>query len=234
MSLPIITIRPEPGCAATVAAARALGLEAHGFPLFATRALAWEPPDPAQVDALLIGSANAPRLAGAALARYAGKPAYAVGEATARAAREAGLQIAAIGSAGSNGGLGEMLGGIAPAHRRLLRLAGRERVELVPADGITLTERVVYASEPQPIPEALARLLSTRALPRVLVLLHSAEAARHFAAECDRLGIARARIHLVALGPRIAAAAGQGWSAIATAEQASDQALLALCQRLCQ
>ena len=230
MSLPIITIRPEPGCAATVAAARALGLEAHGFPLFATRALAWEPPAPEAVDALLIGSANAPRLAGAALARYAGKPAYAVGEATARAAREAGLEIAAIG----NGGLGEMLGAIAPAHRRLLRLAGRERVELVPADGITLTERVVYASEPQPIPEALARLLTAHALPRMLVLLHSAEAARHFAAECDRLGIARARLHLVALGPRIAAAAGQGWAAIATAEQASDQALLALCQRLCQ
>ena len=230
MSPPLIVIRPEPGCAATVAAARALGLEAHGFPLFATRALAWEPPEPEAVDALLIGSANAPRLAGVALARYAGKPAYAVGEATARACREAGLEIAAIGG----GGLGAMLGGIAPAHRRLLRLAGRERVELVPADGITLTERVVYASEPQPIPEALDRLLTARALPRVLVLLHSAEAARHFAAECERLAIARARLQLVALGPRIAAAAGTGWAAIATAEQATDQALLALCQRLCQ
>ena len=239
MNLPVIIIRPEPGCAATVASARALGMEAHGFPLFDVRPLAWDAPDPAAVDALLIGSANAPRHAGPNLAPYAGKPAYVVGEATGEAARAAGLTIAAIGE----GGLASLMGAIAPQHRRLLRLSGRERVDLVPPADIAISERVVYASEPQPLPAALARLLSTHALPRCLVTVHSAEAARHFAAECDRLGLDRARIHLVALGPRIAAAAqeaaGSGgvdgsWVGISTADQPSDAALLALCQRLCQ
>ena len=230
MSLPVIVIRPEPGCAATVAAARMVGLEAHGFPLFAVHPLPWDAPDPATVDALLIGSANAPRHAGAGLARYAGKPAYVVGEATAEAARAAGLAIAATGE----GGLANLMGGIAPAHRRLLRLGGRERVGLVPGDGITLTERVVYASDAQPLPAALARLLTAHALPRSLVLLHSAEAARHFSGECDRLGLPRTRMHLVALAPRIAAATGGGWADVSIAPQPSDAALLALCQRLCE
>ena len=239
MSLPVIIIRPEPGCAATVAGARALALEAHGFPLFAVRPLAWDAPDPATVDALLIGSANAPRHAGANLSLYAGKPAYVVGEATGEAAQAAGLIIAASGE----GGLASLMSAIAPQHRRLLRLSGRERVDLVPPSDIAITERVVYASEPQPLPAALARLLSTHALPRCLVAVHSAEAARHFAAECDRLGLDRGRIHLVTLGPRIAATAqasaddGRGnrdWAGISTAEQPRDAALLALCRRVCQ
>ena len=230
MSLPVIVIRPEPGCAATVAAARAAGLEAYGFPLFAVCPVAWEPPDPASIDALLIGSANAPRHAGAALAPYAGKPAYVVGAATAEAAREAGLVIAATGA----GGLASVMASIAPEHRRLLRLSGRERVDLVPGDGVSLCERVVYASEPQPMPAPLARLLLTHALPLCLVLLHSAEAARHFAAECDRLDLPRGRIHLVTLGPRIAAATGKGWAQVSVAEVPNDAALLALCRHLCQ
>lgn len=234
MTLPVIVIRPEPGCAATVAEARALGLEAHGFPLFAVRPLAWDAPDPAGVDALLIGSANAPRHAGPALALYADKPAYAVGEATAEACRAAGLSVAATGSATHNGGLQALLEAIAPAHRRLLRLAGHERVDLVPPESIALAERVVYAAEAQPLPEALARLLTVRALPQSCVLLHSAEAARHFATEVDRLAIPRARIHLVALAPRIAAVAGEGWASLATASETTDQALLALARRLCQ
>ena len=107
-------------------------------------------------------------------------------------------------------------------------------MDLVPGDGTTLTERVVYASESLPIPVDLARLLATHALPKTIVLLHSAEAARHFAAECARLGLARGRIHLAVLGPRIAAAAGDGWAQISTATQPTEAALLALCRQLCQ
>lgn len=230
MSLPVIVIRPEPGCAATVAEARAMGMEAHGFPLFEVRALPWDTPDPARVDALLIGSANAPRHAGPALALYADKPTYAVGDITAQACRQAGLSVAVTG----HGGLQSLLESITPAHRRLLRLSARERVDLVPPDGIALMERVVYASEPQPLPDALARLLTARALPASLVLLHSAEAARHFGHECDRLGIARSRIRVAVLAPRIAAAAGEGWADVAIAHDRTDQALLALARAMCQ
>ena len=80
---PLIVIRPQPGCDASVAAARAFGLVAQGHPLFEVRPLEWDAPDPASFDALLIGSANALRHGGAALAQYRGRPAYVVGETTA-------------------------------------------------------------------------------------------------------------------------------------------------------
>lgn len=227
MTTPVILLRPEPGNAASLAAARALGLEAHGFPLFAVEPVAWQAPDPAAIDALLIGSANAPRHAGPALAAFAGKPAYAVGQTTAEACRHAGLKVIATGS----GGLQTLLGQLAPSHRRLLRLAGAERVELAPPPGVRIIEHIAYASQPQPIAAPLAKLLATR---HPIVLLHSAEAARHFAAECDRLALARQPIRLAALGPRIAQAAGAGWAALHTAPAATDQALLALAQQLCQ
>jgi hypothetical protein len=58
----------------------------------------------------------------------------------------------------------------------------------------------------------------TQALPGFVLLLHSAEAARHFIAETDRLKIARDRIHAIAIGPRVATAAAQGgWASLATA-----------------
>ena len=227
MTTPVIILRPEPGNAASLAAAHALGLKAQGFPLFATEPVPWQAPDPASVDALLIGSANAPRRAGPQLNAYAGKPAYAVGEATAGECRKAGLEVIATGS----GGLQAMLGQLNSTHRRLLRLAGAERVDLSPPAGVTILERVAYASCAQPFPPALAELLA-KAHP--LVLIHSAEAARHFAAECDRHGLPRAHIRLAALGPRIAEAAGKGWKALDIAPAANDQALLALAGQLCQ
>jgi uroporphyrinogen-III synthase len=229
VTAPLLILRPEPGASATLAAATAAGIDAWCFPLFAVEPVAWDAPRPDEIDALLIGSANAVRHAGSALSQYAGKPAYVVGERTAAAARAAGFTVAATGE----GGLAPVLAR-APAGSRLLRLAGRERIELAPPPGVTFVERTVYASEPQPLSRECARLLKAHALPRVVVLLHSAEAARHFAAECDRLAISRARIALAALGPRIAAAAGEGWAMIATAQKAEDGALLVLADQLCQ
>ena len=224
--LPVLVIRPEPGGAATVRAARAMGLEAHGFPLFAIQPLVWQVPPADSFDALLIGSANALRHGGAALAAWRGKPVYAVGETTAAAARAAGLAIAATGE----GGLQQLLAQIAPQHRRLLRLAGRERIDLAVPPGLNLTEREVYASEPVAAPRELSERLGAGGI----VMLHSREAALHFAAECDRLGIARPKLAIAALGPRIAAAVGAGWARVASAPGPSDQALLALASRMCQ
>lgn len=223
---PVIVIRPQPGCDASVAAARALGLDAHGFPLFEVRAVAWDPPPADHFDAVLLGSANAPRHAGPALAAYAGKPAYAVGATTAEAARDAGLDVVATGM----GGLKAVLASVHPEHRRLLRLSGRERVTLTPPRGVSIQERVVYASEPLPLPPELKALLRQPAL----VLLHSAEAAHHFAAQCDEQGIARTGVALAALGPRVARAAGNGWTALRCAQEPSDAALLALAREMCQ
>ncbi len=226
----MVIVRPEPGSTATLADARAAGLEAVSYPLFAVRPLPWVAPQPATFDALLIGSANSLRHGGQGLVSYKGKPAYAVGRTTAQAAAAAGLRVVACGS----GGMQALFAELVPDHRRLLRLAGRARVTLVPPPGVTVIEQVVYDSIAVPMPRDLARLLTTQALAGAVVLLHSAEAAQHFADECSRLRIPRGRLRLAGLGPRIAAAAGSGWADVAIAERPDDTALLALTGQLCQ
>lgn len=223
--IPLIVIRPQPGADATAAAARDLGLDPRVFPLFEVAPVAWQAPDPAEIDGLLIGSANAIRHAGPALALFRGKPVHAVGQATAAAARAAGLTVAAAGTGGLDGVLAEVTGAA-----RLLRLAGREHVTLTVPPGVTLVERIVYASEPRPVAPELAALLRAPAA----VLLHSATAAKHFVAECDRLEIDRSRIALATIGPRVTAACGKGWAKVATAARPDDAALLAQARHLCQ
>jgi uroporphyrinogen-III synthase len=223
---PLLIVRPEPGASATLRAAHAMGPEAHAFPLFAVHPLDWEPVAPDTFDALLLGSANVLRHGGPDLARYRGKPAYAVGGTTAKAARDAGFDVVATG----RGGLQSMLAQLNADHRHLLRLAGREHVSLTLPDGVTMTTREVYASDPLPFPDALTALLAKPAV----VLLHSGEAASHFAQCCDRAGIDRGQITLAAIGPRVAARAGTGWADLRSASEPSDAALLAMASQMCQ
>jgi uroporphyrinogen-III synthase len=222
--IPLIVIRPQPGADGTVAAAARMGIQAHAVPLFDSAPVAWDPPEPRESDALLVGSANAVRQAGVGLLPFADKPAYVVGLATAEACREAGLTVAATGSCG----LQAVLDRVGPC--RLLRLAGREHVPLTTPPGVKLSERIVYASNPRPMPAELAQIL---ALPCV-VMLHSALAAEHLAAECVRLGIEREHIRLATIGRRVTDAAGSGWAQVATAVIADDAALLAQAVQLCQ
>ena len=92
-----------------------------------------------------------------------------------------------------------------------------------------MTELTVYAARALPLSAGLERLLAAPAV----VALHSAEAARHFAAELDRLGLARARLALAVIAPRVAAAVGDGWRVVATAAAPSEAALLAKARDLC-
>src|SRR5687768_7259243 len=124
MSVPVVAIRPEPGCSATVSAGLAQGLPMIGCPLLRIASRPWTPPPPEEVDGLLLGSANAVRHAGPAMSAFRDKPIYAVGEATAAAAQEAGLTVAAVGQ----GGLQAVLDTLVRPPLRLLRLAGEEHV----------------------------------------------------------------------------------------------------------
>lgn len=224
--VPLIVIRPEPGCSATVAAGRAAGLDVHGHPLFAIRPRSWQTPDPAQFDALLAGSANVFRHGGPGLAGLKRLPVYAVGETTAAAARAAGFAVAAVGS----GGLQGVLDSVVPSPARLLRLAGDERVPLHLPPGLRMEERVVYASETQTMPPELIDRLRAPAI----IAVHSAEALRHLTAQCVSHGIRRAPLRIAALGQRIAQAAGDGWGEVAVAALPHDTALLALARQMCQ
>jgi uroporphyrinogen-III synthase len=220
----LLALRPQPGLAATLEKARALGLAITGCALSEIRAAAWDCPDPARYDGLLIGSANAILHGGEGLSRLTALPVFAVGEATAAAARAAGFTVAMVGSGGLQGVLDAIPG---PAH--LLRIAGEERTVLTPPPGVTFDEVIAYRSVSLPLDPALPVLASGE----VLALLHSAATARHFAEECARLGVARGRITLAALGPRIAAAAGEGWQAVHCAASPDEASLMQLAFDLC-
>jgi uroporphyrinogen-III synthase len=221
----LLALRPEPGLSATLEKARAAGLAITGCALSEIRPVAWDCPDPARYDGLLIGSANAILHGGAVLEWLKDKPVYAVGEATADAARTAGLAVAMVGSGGLQGVLDAISG---PCH--LLRIAGEEHIPLAPPPGVSFDTVIAYRNAMLPLDPAAALLAGGE----VLVLLHSAATARHFAAECDRLALPRGSIALAALGPRIAAAAGEGWCAVHTAPRPDEVALLALASHLCQ
>jgi uroporphyrinogen-III synthase len=224
----VIAIRPEPGLSATLAAGHELGLKMVGAPLFEIRARAWQCPDPAAIDALLIGSANVFLHGGDQLSLLQQKPVHAVGQATADAARAAGFVVAKAGM----GGLQSVLDTIA-APTRLLRIAGAEHVPLESRQGVMIDTVIAYENAPLSMPDQLAGLLRKGASQGPVVLLHSAAAAEHFASECNRLEVELGAIRLVALGPRIAAAAGSGWGAVHTASRPRESDLLEMVCNLC-
>jgi len=225
MRRPVIVVRPEPGCSETVEAAHDRGLSVVGAPLFVIEPVSWRCPPADEFDGVLAGSANAFRHGGPDLARLTSLPVHAVGGRTAMAARESGFGVASVGE----GGLQSVLEAIA-APARLLRLAGEARAPLRPPHGLSVVERVVY--------RANARSLSADAVGRLVqgavVLLHSGEAARAFATECERSAIRRDLILIAALAPRIAEAAGPGWGEVRVASATTDSALLALAEDMCQ
>lgn len=226
MSRPLALLRPAPGWDASAAAARAAGLEVIGHPLFDVEPVAWRLPE-ADFDAVLAGSAAAFRLGGEALAPLRALPVHAVGEATAAAARARGFAVANTGV----GGLQTLLDAAAGRAIRFLRLAGEERVALATHPGQHITERVVYRMVARPLDPAFADELAAR---HPLVALHSAAAAQQFAGEVDRLGLERGRLFLLALGIRVAKAAGIGWAAVHVADTPSEAALLAKAVALCK
>ena len=210
----ILVTRPEPGGAATAARLRALGHDALLTPLLAFEALPWTPPEtPPQ--AVMVTSAAAVRLAGPAAAAFHALPVYAVGAATAAAARTAGFADVRGGEAGVQALVETMAGdGVTSA----LHLAGEDRTPVTLPAGLALTVVTVYRAALQPL----------AALPPVdWVLLYSARTAAHFAAEAGRLGAARGELAVAAISPAVLAAAGPGWGRAVAAATPDEDALLA-------
>jgi len=220
--LPLIVTRADPGGAATVERAKALGLDARHLPLFAARPLDWAVPADG-FDALLLTSAQAVRLAGPGLANLAGLPAYAVGPATAAAAEAAGLAVVMTGP-----GDGQSLLDAMASRRigRILWLCGHDRSAFDARDA-QVTPVPVYAVDPFDPPPGWDEAVAG---PAVL-LAHSVRGAARIA---ELVGSARAHLSLVAISGAVAAAAGEGWRDIAIAEQPHDASMLAAARILCQ
>ena len=211
----LLVLRPEPGASATAERARTLGLDPVVVPLFEVEPVEWEAPEPGGFDGLLLTSANAVRHAGGKIEGLRGLKAYAVGEATAEAAREAGFDIAATGDAGVD----RLLGSI-ESDLKLLHLCGEDRIETDARQSIT--PLVVYRSKAVDAPDVSAAQGG-------IALIHSPRASRRFA----ELVSDRSSTVIAAISDAAAKAAGNGWKQVAVADRPSDEALLALAQSLC-
>ena len=200
---PLAVLRPEPGNAATAQAIEARGRRAIRLPLFTVRPVAWDVPDPARFDALVVTSANAFRHGGAGLDALRRLPVHAVGAATAAAARVAGFVVVQVGSSDAAALLGELAG------KAVLHLAGREHRSLA---GVRTA--IVYASE-----EAAPDLSP---LHGAVALVHSPRAAALLTARITE----RDAIALAAISAAARVAAGEGWAAAAVADVPTDAALI--------
>lgn len=223
MTMSLLILRPQPGADETAARARALGLKPIVAPLFTVHALAWEPPPRSEFDAIMLTSANAARRAGAGLAAFLNLPCYAVGEATAAAASDAGFTDVRIGP---EDGVALLMTMEADGIARALHPCGADHITLEPAE-MRITRLPVY--EAQAV-EALPPQAEAALAGDVLALLHSARAARLFGALVGD----RSPIMAAAISPRTARAAGSGWRQLAVAAEPRDHALLALAAKLCQ
>ncbi|HET9458941.1 MAG TPA: uroporphyrinogen-III synthase [Sphingomicrobium sp.] len=214
-------VRPEPGASATAEAAARLGLDPLVLPLFAVEPIAWQAPDVRAFDALLLTSANAIRHSGSELEKLRGLSVYAVGEATAAQARDAGFTVAATGS----GGVDALLERIEPG-LRLLHLCGEHRRRPASAPQ-AITPLSVYRSA------ALAKVPGLGRIAGEVVAIHSPRAGARLAELAARQGLDISGTAIAAISAEAALAAGSGWQSVEAAEAPSESCLLALAARLC-
>lgn len=212
----VLILRPQPGADATAERARARELEPVVDSLFTVRAVDWTPPAADGFDAILFTSANAPRHAGSALAAYRDLPAFAVGEASAAAARDAGFANVRAGGWDAAAAVAMMAEAGA---RRALHLSATEVAPFEQA-GVAIEQVPVYAAEPA---ERLSDVAVAAIHAGAIVLLHSPRAAAVFA---DRIGERRAIARIAAISDAAAAAAGSGWAGVGVAAEPRDEALI--------
>lgn len=124
----VLVTRPEPGASETATRLAEAGFVALVLPLTEIVPAAPDPfPDPDGCDVVTATSANAMRHVPAALlAGLANKPLFAVGETTARAARQAGFRTVRT-AAGTATDLAALIAAETKAGARVLHLAGRDR-----------------------------------------------------------------------------------------------------------
>jgi uroporphyrinogen-III synthase len=216
MSRPIAVLRPEPGNQVTAIAIEAQGRKPLRLPLFATTPLAWEVPDIAAYDALIVTSANAIRHGGPGLRALLELPVYAVGDVTAEAAARAGFHVAETGKAGAE----ELLRRAEAAGvRHALHIAGRDRT--IEPGGLVADILTVYVSEALEIGAKDAVRLAGS-----VALVKSARAGARLAEIVDAHSVDRAGIALVAISERAAAAAGTGWEQLTIPRDISAHGLI--------
>jgi uroporphyrinogen-III synthase len=228
----VLLTRPR---AEAQALARRLRRAGHKVLLAPLSAPLWLKPSlPEAVDALVLTSARAAHAMAGDCARFAGLPVYAIGPATAAAARRAGLAVAEHAS-GDRARLVDIVAH-GQAGKQVLYACGDPLSGDLAGDlqsrGVQATALTVYQMVPvqQPPRTALAALKRREV---DVVLLLSAQAARSFAAMVDAQAISRSGLSLACLSPTIGQAAGDGWRQIIAVPEPDLAKLLTVAGLLC-
>lgn len=223
---PLLIVRAEPSAQKSIERAQARGLSAHSFPLFAMLPLAWRVPDPKDYTGLMLTSANAVRLGGNGLIQLRSMPVFAVGEATATAARDVGFLSLVTGDAD----VARLLARLATlGPQKLLHLCGADYA-IAEMGLIELARIVVYSADPLVPPAAMFAMLTK---PSVIAV-HSPRAAARIAAICDDHQIDRSMISIAAISEKAAQAAGGGWQKLAIALKPRDEDIIEAADALCR
>jgi uroporphyrinogen-III synthase len=225
----VLVTRPSPGAEETAARVAALGLDPVIAPMLSIRAL---PAGnlPARLDAVLLTSRNG--LLGLPSSLHA-TPLFAVGAATAAAARAHGF--ADVRSAEADAAALRVLvrGGVAGSRPSLLlptaRGQGRELAAGLRADGFAVHPRAVYEARPAASLPARARAALANGL--LAALFFSAETARAFVACVRRAGLVNTTRDVDACaigGPAGVALEALPWRRVRVAARPTQDDLLAL------
>jgi uroporphyrinogen-III synthase len=189
----VLVTRPEPDARHEVETLAARGHEAVPAPLLVIEEVKGVPIDLDGAQALIVTSRNALRALSrhSALAAARKLPLFAVGAATARAARELGF-AAVIEGPGTGAGLAELIGAKAmPSGGRLVHLAGETQAfdlqGALEARGFRVSAPVVYRALPAAeLPAQALRSLKDGKLDGVILM--SPRTAKTFLALLERYG----------------------------------------------
>ena len=227
----VLITRPEPGASETAARVAAMGLTPVVAPLLQIRCLAPALPPADDIQAILVTSGNAiPALP----STYHQRPLFAVGNATASRAREAGF-----GTVSSADGEATALAALVArscdhAAGSLLLATGKRQGRALTADlrgcGFSVIRRVVYAAVPvASLPEAAGTALLAQTLSAAMFF--SAETARHAVHLLGGAQLAEAvrLVEALAIGATTAVALESlPWRRIRVAARPNQEAMLAL------
>lgn len=241
----VLVTRPEPDASRLAARLAASDIKVMVEPMMVVTAVDQRPPDLERglepsleldlegVQALAFTSANGVR-AFAPLSKERALPVFAVGAATAEAAREAGFEVVHV-AAGDVEHLAALIAGMAePEGGSIFHAAGKvvagDLVGLLAARGFHVVRKVLYGAEPAAALSAdLQRALRDGTLDAVT--LYSPRTARIFAGLVSEAGLEAevARLACYALSKNVAsAAAALSWASMNIAAEPSEEALLAL------
>ncbi len=219
---PLLVLRPQPGADETAQRAVAQGLAPLVIPMFEVQAVPWSIDPTTPYDAVFITSSNALKFIDNNLNLLKSLPILCVGEATAEAARRAGLSDITTGAEGA-AALADLAAAL--GYRHLLWLAGDPHIPVNHPE-LIFDVKIVYETVEIDID---IRVQEVTQQP-VVALVHSPRAARRFAGVVAERG----SIDLIAISEKAAIAVGPGWASVHWPDAPSDSAMLEIAAPLCR